>query len=289
MLTHIRTIIKNAEKGGYAVGAFNINNLETLIAVLNAAEKLKSPVIIQTTEGAIKYGGHEELAAMVRAAAADLKVPVALHLDHGHDLEVIKKCFDLGYSSVMIDASDKPLKENTRLTKKVVQLAHRKKIWVQAELGRLEGSEDWLKVGTGQGFFTEPAEAKQFVKDTGVDVFAPAIGNYHGVQKILQNKVLKLDLKRLEKIDKLVKVPLALHGASGFSSYQIKNAIKRGIRVINIDSELRISFTRAEKKFLRSNKDVFDPRKILTPAIKEMQKTVEQKIKLFGSKGKGGR
>ncbi|MBT5338428.1 class II fructose-1,6-bisphosphate aldolase [Candidatus Falkowbacteria bacterium] len=286
MLVHVKKIISKAERGGYAVGAFNVNNLEIIAAVLNAAEKLKSPVIIQTTEGAIEYAGLEELVALVKAAAADLKVPVALHLDHGHDFELIKKCIEYGYSSVMIDASDKPFKKNIALVKKVVNYAHKRQVWVQAELGRLEGSEDWIKVGQKDVYLTEPEEAKDFVKQTGVDTFAPAIGNYHGVGKIINKKVLKLDLKRLEKIDKLVKVPLVLHGASGFPDNQIKGAVKAGVRVINIDSELRISFTKAERKFLKLNKDVYDPRKILAPAIKAMQKTVEKKILVLGSNDK---
>ena len=286
MLTHIKKILQKAEKGGYAVGAFNINNLEALKAILEAAEKLKSPVIIQTSEGAIKYAGHEELAALVLAAAEDAKVPVALHLDHGHDLNVIKKCIKLGYSSVMIDASDKDYKENVRLTKKVVQIAKKSNVWVQAELGRLQGSEDWVKVSGDQAFLTDPEEAKAFVRETKVNTFAPAVGNYHGVQKIVKKKKLRLDLKRLKKIDKIVPVPLVLHGASGFSDYQIKNAVKSGVRVINIDSDLRISFAKAERKFFKKNKDVYDPRKILSPGTKAMQKTVEKKIRLFGSQNK---
>ncbi len=286
MLVHIKKIVNDAEKGGYAVGAFNVNNLEILQAVLQAAEKLKSPVIIQTTEGAIEYAGHEELTALVKASAQDLKIPVALHLDHGHSFDVIKKCIKLGYSSVMIDSSDKGYDENIKNVKKVVEYAHQRKVWVQAELGRLEGSEDWLKVGKNKAFLTEPPEALDFVRKTKVDTFAPAIGNYHGVQKIVSKKVLRLDLNRLEKIDKLVKVPLVLHGASGFSDYQIKQAVKRGVRVINIDSELRVSFTRAERKFLQENTNVYDPRKILSPAILAMQKTVEKKIKVFGSQNK---
>jgi fructose-bisphosphate aldolase, class II len=286
MLVHIKKIIRDAEKRKYAVGAFNINNLEAMMAVLLAAKKQKSPVIIQTSEGALKYAGLEEIAAMVKAASYDMKIPVALHLDHGHDWETIKKCIKFGFSSIMIDASHLEYKENLKMTKKVVKYAHSKKVWVQAELGRLEGAEDWVKVGKGEGFFTDPDQAKEFVKLTGVDTFAPAIGNYHGVQKIIGKKPLRLDLKRLEKIDKLVKVPLVLHGASGFSDYQIKNAIKQGVRVINIDSDLRVSFTRAERKFFEENKNVFDPRKILAPGIQAMQKTVEKKMKMFGSRNK---
>ena len=286
MLVHIKKIIADAEKRGYAVGAFNVNNLEAVQAVLRAAEKLKSPVVIQTTEGAIKYAGLNELFAIVKAAAAEVSVPVALHLDHGHDFELIKKCVQIGYSSVMIDGSALPYKENVAITRRVVKYAHAHKVFVQAELGRLQGLEDWLKTGANQAFLTEPEEAERFVAETKVDAFAVAIGNYHGVEKVLKNKPLKLDLKRLEKIDKLVKAPLVLHGASGFPAGQLKRAIKAGVRVINIDSDLRIAFVQAEKKFLRENTNEYDPRHVLAPATEAMQKMVEGKMKIFGRVGK---
>lgn len=283
MLVHIKKIIAGAEKGGYAVGAFNVNNLEAVQAVLSAAEKLKSPVIIQTTEGAIKYAGLNELFAIVKAAAAEVDVPVALHLDHGHDFALIKKCVQIGYSSVMIDGSALPYKDNVATARRVVKYAHAHKVFVQAELGRLQGLEDWLKTGAKQAFLTEPEEAAQFVAATKVDAFAVAIGNYHGVEKVLKNNPLTLDLKRLEKIDKLVKAPLVLHGASGFPAGQLKRAIKAGVRVINIDSDLRIAFVQAEKKFLQENKNEYDPRHVLAPATRAMEKMVESKIKMFGS------
>lgn len=286
MLVHIKEIIKKAEASKYAVGAFNVNNLEIVQAVISAAEKMNSPVIIQTTEGAIEYAGLEELAALIKAAAKEAKVPVALHLDHGHDFELIKKAIDLGYSSVMIDASDKPFNENIKQVKKVVRYAHMRKVWVQAELGQLAGAEDWIKVSEAMELFTDPTEARRFVILTKIDTFAPAVGNYHGVAKIVKKKKLKLNLKLLEKIDNMVSVPLVLHGASGFPVKEIKGAIKAGIRIINIDSELRVSFVKAEKKFLAANKSEFDPRKVLAPAIQEMKRTVEKKIIMFGSQNK---
>lgn len=286
MLVHIKKIIAQAEKQKYAVGAFNVNNLEATLAVLNAAEDSKSPVIIQTTEGAIKYAGLEELAALIKAAAAEVSVPVALHLDHGHDYKLIKNCIDEGYSSVMVDASAYPYKKNVQLTKKVVQYAHKKGVWVQAELGTLEGAEDWVSVASGESYLTSAEEARLFVKETGVDCFAPSVGNYHGVAKITEKKKLILDLKRLKEIDKIVPVPLVLHGASGFPATQIKAAIKAGVRVINIDSDLRVSFAKAERKFIMSHKDEYDPRKILQPGIEAMQKKAAEKMKIFGSQGK---
>lgn len=284
MLVHIKEIIKKAVAGKYAVGAFNVNNLEILQAVLRAAEKLRSPVIVQTTEGAIEYAGLAELAGMVKAGAENINVPVALHLDHGKNFDLVKKCVQAGYSSIMIDASDKPLPENIRQTRKIVQYCHRKNVCVQAELGRLEGVEDWLKVNKNEEFLTDPRKAREFVEQTKIDFFAPAVGNYHGVLKLVNKKRLRLDLKRLAEIAKMVKIPFVLHGASGFPDAQIKKAIALGVRVINIDSELRVSFARAERKFLMENKDVFDPRKILNPATAAMQKVVEKKIRVFGSR-----
>jgi fructose-bisphosphate aldolase class II len=287
MLVPVKKIIADAEKSGYAVGAFNVNNLEAVQAVLRAAEKLKSPVIIQTTEGAIKYAGLKELVAIVKAAAEEMSVPVALHLDHGHDFTLIKKCVQAGYSSVMIDGSALPYKENVALTRKIAKYAHAHRVFVQSELGRLQGLEDWVKTGARDAFLTEPEEARRFVTETGIDALAVAIGNYHGVEKIVEKRPLKLDLKRLEKIDKLVNVPLVLHGASGFPSAQIKRAIKLGIRVINIDSDLRVSFANAERSFLKDHRNEFDPRKILAPATEAMQAMAEGKMRMFGSVGRG--
>jgi len=211
---------------------------------------------------------------------------VALHLDHGHDFELIKKCVQIGYSSVMIDGSALPYQENVVATCRVVKYAHAHKVFVQAELGRLQGLEDWLQTGAKDAFLTEPEEAKRFVLETKVDAFAVAIGNYHGVEKVLKNRPLTLDLKRLEKIDKLVKAPLVLHGASGFPAGQLKRAIKSGVRIINIDSDLRIAFVQAERKFLRDNENEYDPRHVLEPATEAMRKMVESKIRIFGSAGK---
>ncbi|MBU1132255.1 class II fructose-bisphosphate aldolase [Patescibacteria group bacterium] len=286
MLVHIKKIIRKAQQFGYAVPAFNVNNLETIIAVLRAAEKMKSPVILQATESAIAYAGLEELSALMRAAAGEVNVPVAIHLDHGHDLKIIKQAIAQDFFSVMIDGSACPYKKNVLLTKKVVRFAHEKKVWVQGEIGRLEGAEDWVKTGKLEAFFTEPEDAVRFVQDTGVDALAVAIGNYHGVEKIIEKKELKLDLKRLAEIATVVRAPLVLHGASGFPAGQIKKAIKSGIRIINIDSELRISFAKAQMEFWRKNNKIFDPRKILKPSILKMQKTAEEKIKIFGCKGK---
>ncbi|MFH0987916.1 MAG: class II fructose-bisphosphate aldolase [Parcubacteria group bacterium] len=286
MLVHIRSIVRGAVAGKYAVGAFNVNDLEMTQAVLRAADKLKSPVIIQVTESAIAYAGLDELFALIKAGADEIKAPVAIHLDHGHDFELIRKCVASGFSSVMIDGSALPFEENVALTKKVVDYCHGKNVWVQGEIGRLSGVQGAKIITKEAAGFTDPREAALFVEKTGVDAVAVSVGNIHGVQKIVQRQPKKLNLKRLAEIAKIVKIPIVLHGASGFSGAQIKKAIALGVRIANIDSELRLAFSGAERKFLLNNKTATDPRKILRPAIIEMQKTVEKKIKMFACEKK---
>ena len=304
MLVSLKQVLQKADKGGYAVPAFNINNLEILQAVMAAAVKLKSPVIIQTSEGAIEYAGMNYLKALVYEAAKTV-VPVVFHLDHGKDLKVIAQAIDSGYTSVMIDASTKSYHENVSETRKVVSWAKKRGVSVEAELGAIKGIEDLVSVSEKQAFFTDPAQARDFVKDTGCDALAVSIGTAHGAFKS-KGKV-KLDIKRLAKINKLVDVPLVLHGASavpkklvelankygaemggteGVPDGQIKLAIRAGIRKINTDTDLRLAFAAGVRRALAEDKKVFDPRKILIPARELMQKTAEERIKLFGSAGK---
>ncbi|MFH0779650.1 MAG: class II fructose-bisphosphate aldolase [Parcubacteria group bacterium] len=286
MLVHIKHIIKKAQAGNYAVGAFNVNDLEMVLAVLAAAEKMKSPAIIQVTESAIKYAGLKELFAIVKIGADEIRAPIAIHLDHGQDFETIKKCVAAGFSSVMIDGSALPYATNVALSKKVVQYCHRRNVFVQAELGQLQGPRPRGKREITRAQATDPAQAADFALATGIDALAVSIGNIHGVKKIIKHLPKKLNLKRLKEIAKLTHIPLVLHGASGFPAEQIKKAVKSGIKIVNIDSELRLSFAAAEKKFFRENNNIFDPRKILSPAIAAMRKTVERKIKMFGSENK---
>lgn len=304
MLITLKQVLQKADRGGYAVPAFNINNLEILQAVMEAAVKLKSPVIIQTSEGAIEYAGMDYLKALVCEAAKSL-VPVVFHLDHGKDLKIIKQAIDSGYTSVMIDASTKPYQENVDETRKVVGWAKKRGVSVEAELGAIKGIEDLVSVSEKEAFFTDPMQARDFVKDTGCDALAVSIGTAHGAFKS-KGKV-KLDVKRLAEINRLVDVPLVLHGASGVpkklvavaNKYgadlggtegvpdgQIKLAIKAGIRKINTDTDLRLAFAAGVRKALAKDKNGFDPRKILIPARDLMQKTAEERIKLFGSAGK---
>lgn len=300
MFANTKTLLKKAQIGNYAVPHFNINNLEIVQGLINAANKLKSPVILAISQGAIKYAGLEYLTEIVKVATKQSTVPIALHLDHGTDLNIIKQCIKLKFSSIMIDASHLPLKKNIQITKKVVKLAHKHNISVEAELGTIGGSEDNIKSKNIK--YTNPIQAKDFVKQTNCDFLAIAIGTSHGAYKFIGNA--KLNINLLKKIKDQVKVPLVLHGASscpksivnlaqkfganlknvkGVPESQIKLAIKNGICKVNTDTDLRISFDAAIRKFLSKNPTIFDPRKILSPARDLVQKTAEEKIKLFGS------
>lgn len=304
MLVTSKEILTKAKKGKYAVGAFNVNDLEIMQAIVAGAMRLRSPVILQTSEGAIEYAGLKYLAGMIKTAAHENKIPIVLHLDHGKDISTIKKCIKEGYTSVMIDASHYDFDRNASITKKVVAMCHKRGIPVEAELGTIGGAED--KVSERKIILTDPKYAKKFVDKTGIDSLAVAIGTSHGVYKFKGNA--NMDIKRLKEIKAKVKVPLVLHGASGVpkdivrkavkygarfedasgvTDSQIKQAIKNGICKVNTDTDLRLSFTAAEREFLAKNPKEFDPRKILKPAKELIQKTVERRIRLFGSDGKG--
>ncbi len=304
-LVTMKEILQEASGKGYGVGAFNINNLEFLKAIIEAAEEERSPVIIAVSEGAMKYAGIEYLAEMVKIAAQQTDIPVALHVDHGKHWEVIVSAIRYGFTSVMIDASDKSFEENVRITSKVVDLAHAVGVTVEAEIGRLKGVEDIVNVSEREAVLTDPDEAKEFVEQTGVDALAVAVGTSHGAYKFRGEP--RLDIERIKKIRDLVKIPLVLHGASGVipeiveiaEKYgaelkgakgvpddQIKEAIKAGIAKINIDTDLRLSFLAGVRKFLYENPDVFDPRKYLGEGMKYVRETVRAKMKLFGSSGR---
>lgn len=277
MLVSGKQILDEANLKYFAVGAFNVNNLESLQAVIAAAEKKHSPVIIQTSEGAIKYAGLEYLSAMIRLAAQKASVPVALHLDHGTSYDVIMKCIANGWSSVMIDASKFDLETNITLTKEIVKVAHACGISVEAELGRLSGNEDQISVDQKDALFTDPDEALYFVKQTNVDSLAIAIGSAHGLYKGKP----QLDFERLKTIKSLLKMPIVLHGASGIPDDDLKKAISLGVNKINIDTDLRIAFKNGCKYILDTKPDVFDPRIICGNAREFMQKVVEEKISIF--------
>lgn len=296
-------ILKKAQKNRYAVGAFNVYNIETIQAVVNAANNQKSPALLTTSEGAIKYAGIKNLKEIINNNCKDSKIPFCLHLDHGTELEVIKSCIKNNYNSVMIDASAYEFEKNIKITKKVVTLAHKKGISVEAELGTLSGVEDNIK--SEKIIYTDPLKAKEFVEKSGCDSLAIAIGTSHGAYKFSGDAKLRIDI--LQDIRKKIDTPLVLHGASGVpkeivelaNKYgaklgnakgvpdnEIMQAIKNGVSKINIDTDSRISFTAGIRKVLTENPSEFDPRKIMGPGKELMQKTVEQKMKMFGSSGK---
>lgn len=272
-----KEMLLDAQKNGYAVGAFNAENMEMVQAIVAAAENMNSPVIIQTTPGTLKYAPPKVFAGMVSRLARDAKVPVALHLDHGSSYELCETCAQEGYTSLMIDGSLLPFEENIALTRRVVAMACG--LPVEAELGTVGGKEDDHSA-TPQ--YTDPAQAAEFVNATGVSSFAPAIGTAHGVYKAEP----KLDLERLSEIRKVVSVPLVLHGTSGVPLDTVRECIRRGICKINYATDLRIAYSDAVKQSLAAKPDAYDPKKYSTEGRAAVQKRVEELIRVCGSDGK---
>ena len=304
MLLTNKEILASARDEKYAVGAFNINNLESLQAVITAAQEENSPVIVAVTPSAIEYAGLIYLAEIVKTSAQLAPVRMSLHLDHGKEIETITRCVDAGFTSVMIDGSHLGFEENIALTRKVIELAHPKSVAVEAELGRLAGVEE-VSVEEKDAILTDPEAAKEFVERTHVDALAVAIGTSHGAYKFKGEP--KLDLKRLAEIRENLNVPIVLHGASGVPAWiiekatkygaqlagakgmpdeSIKRAIKLGIVKINIDTDLRLAFTATIREVLATTPAQFDPRKILEPAREAMKDVVRNKMRLFGSSNK---
>lgn len=301
MLVTNRDLLLTARREAYAVGAFNISNLESLLAVIEAAVEEKSPVIIAVTPSSIQYAGLSYIEEMVKTAAESLSLPLSLHLDHGKNLETISRCVGAGFTSVMIDGSHLKFEENIVLTKRVVDLAHPRRVSVEAELGKLAGIEE-PSIEAGEASLTDPDAAKDFVESTDVDALAVAIGTSHGAYKFKGEP--KLDFERLKLIRERVDVPLVLHGASSVPSWIVEKAIKYGaelsgakgipeehirkavslgITKINIDTDLRLAFTATIREFLAKSPIEFDPRKILGPAKEAMKEVVKGKMRLFGS------
>jgi fructose-bisphosphate aldolase class II len=302
MLTSLHHLLTQAEKKKNAVGAFNIYNLETVQAVIAAAEAEGAPAILQTSEAAVHYAGMETLGALVHLFAKKTKIAIAFHLDHGKNEKLVMEAIKSGwYGSVMFDGSALPYKENLRLTKKFVKEAHARGVAVEAEVGAIAGIEDFVSVKERNAHLTSPKQALEFATETGCDALAIAIGTKHGAYKFSGD--CALDFDRLTEIKKIVKIPLVLHGASGVpadvkknaikfgakigeakgvSDPAIKKAIKGGIRKINIDTDLRIAFNAGLRRFLKENPEVIDPRAILSAGKDEMIKIVRQKMRLFG-------
>lgn len=312
-------MFKKAYEGGYAIGAFNVNNMEIVQGITRAAKKLNAPVILQCSAGARKYASHDYLVAMVKAAAEETGLPIALHLDHGPDFETCKACIDGGFTSVMIDGSSKPYEENIALTKKVVEYAHAHGVVVEGELGTLAGVEDDVKVEAGNESYTRPEEVEDFVNRTGVDSLAIAIGTSHGAYKFTAAQCTRNEKGelvppplRFDILDEIVRrlpgFPIVLHGSSsvpqefvkminenggkmpdavGIPEDQLRQAARGAVCKINIDSDLRLAMTGTIRKYFAEHPADFDPRQYLKPARENIKQLVKHKlINVLGCDGK---
>jgi fructose-bisphosphate aldolase class II len=277
-----KELLEKAMREKYAVGAFNANNIEMVQAIVEAAEEEKAPVILQASQGAIKYAGLENIAAIVKNAAAMAKVPIALHLDHGTDYEQNVKCFRMGFTSLMFDGSKLPYEKNIAITKKIVEMGHAVAVPVEGEIGRIAGTEDHITVSEVEANMTEPEEALRFVEDTGVDSLAVAVGSVHRMKK----KEAKLDHARIKNIAKLVKIPLVLHGSSGVMDDEMRKGIQEGLCKINVATQLNMAFVEGMRKALNEKPEEVDPRKILEVSKELLKKVVKDRIRVFGSQGK---
>ena len=276
MLVTTKEMLLKAQEGNYAVGAFNVENMEMVMAVIAAAEELNAPVIMQTTPSTVKYAGLDYYLANVATAAKNAKVPVAMHLDHGSSFSLAMQALRQGYTSIMIDGSHSVFEENIAITKSVVNACKPSNIPVEAELGKVGGKEDDLD--GGDGGYTDPKEALEFVQKTGVNSLAVAIGTAHGVYK----GEPKLDLDRLVEIRKVVDVPLVLHGASGLSEEAVKESIKRGICKVNFATELRIAYTDGVKELLEEKPETIDPKKYGVVGIEKVKELVKNRMMMCG-------
>ena len=306
-LVTTKEMFEKSMEEGFAIGAFNINNMEIIQGIVDAAQKQNSPVILQASSGAIKYARINYLMKMVEAAVEETNIPIAIHLDHGPDFETCKMCIDNGFTSVMIDGSKYSFEENVALTKKVVDYAHERGVVVEAELGQLAGIEDDVNVSEEDAKYTDPDQAKEFVERTGCDSLAIAIGTSHGAYKFKGEARLRMDILKQVK-EKIPNTPIVLHGAStvipelvetcnsyggdipgakGVPDEILHEASLSGVSKINVDTDLRLAFTGEIRKSLAENPSAFDPRKYLTPAREKITEVVEHKIKdVFGSSNK---
>ncbi|HHU27571.1 TPA: class II fructose-1,6-bisphosphate aldolase [bacterium] len=308
-LVNTKEMFKKAYEGGYAIGAFNVNNMEIVQAITEAAKLENSPVILQVSAGARKYAKHIYLVKLVEAALADTDIPIALHLDHGDSFELCKACIDGGFTSVMIDGSHLPFEENIALTKKVVDYAHAHNVTVEGELGRLAGIEDAINVSEEDAMFTNPDEVEEFVKRTGVDSLAIAIGTSHGAFKFKPGQKPQLRFDILEEISRrLPNFPIVLHGASsvmqeyvkivnenggkmpdaiGIPEEMLRKAASMAVCKINIDSDLRLAMTASIRKHFNEHPEHFDPRQYLGVARNNIREVVRHKIRnVLGSSNK---
>ena len=273
-------MLRKADKEGYAVGAFNVENMEMVMAVIKACEELNAPAILQTTPSTVKYAGLDMYYANVAAAAKAASVPIALHLDHGNSFELAMQALRVGYTSIMIDGSKLEFEDNIALSKRVADACAPSGIPVEAELGKVGGKEDDLSCDDPG--YTDPDDAVRFVNETGVTSLAVAIGTAHGIYK----GEPKLDVERLSDIRKVVSIPLVLHGASGVPDEAVRDCIRRGISKVNFATELRIAFSDGIKEYLKGDPDVFDPKKYGAVGMQKVTELVKAKIRVCGSDGK---
>ena len=277
-------MLKKAQEGGYAIGAFNANNMEIVQAIVAAAEERRSPVILQASQGAIKYAGLGMIVAMVREAAASA-VPVALHLDHGTDLDQNIRCLRAGFTSLMYDGSKLPFEENVANTKVIVGMAHACGLAVEAEIGQIGKLDDSDEPGVAldkiREMMADPDEAADFIRQTGADFLAAAVGTIHGCRE----PIAKLDVERITRIRELTDCPLVLHGASGCTDEEITKGINAGVCKINIDTRIRNAFVTRMREVLADNPNEIDPRKILGPCRDAAKEVVLDRIRAFGCSG----
>lgn len=308
-LVTTKEMFEKAYKGGYAIGAFNVNNMEIVQGITEAAAELNAPLILQVSKGARAYANHTYLMKLVEAAVIETGLPIVLHLDHGDSFDICKSCIDGGFTSVMIDASSKPFEENIELTKKVVEYAHDHGVVVEAELGTLAGIEDEVKVSAEDSSYTRPEDVQEFVERTGCDSLAIAIGTSHGAYKFKPGTDPKLRFDILEEVEKrLPNFPIVLHGASsvpqkfvriinenggnmpgaiGVPEDQLRKAASMAVCKINIDSDLRLAMTASIRQYLNQHPDHFDPRQYLKPARAAIKDMVAHKIvDVLGCNGK---
>lgn len=271
-----KQMLLDAQKGGYAVGAFNVENMEMVKAVIAAAKELQAPVMLQTTPSTVKYGTLKTYQALVAAEAEKAGIPVCLHLDHGSSFELAVRAIQAGYTSVMIDGSHEDFEQNVALTKKVTEVAKACGVSVEAELGKVGGKEDDLEAEGDTN--TDPAEAREFVERTGVDSLAIAIGTAHGFYA----DTPVLDKERVSEVKSLVSIPLVLHGASGLRDEDIRDCVQRGMCKVNFATELRVAYTDAGKKLIAENPDMFDPKKLGGVGMEAVKELVKNRILVCG-------
>lgn len=281
-LVPMTEFLPRAKRERFAVGQFNINNLEFTQAITAAGVEEQSPLIFGVSEGAMRYIGLDYVVAIAKTAAAKSGLPIALHLDHGSSFDVVMRCIQAGFSSVMFDGSQYPFEENVRLTKEVVRAAHAVGVSVEGELGTIGGVEDDVHVDESEAALAKPDEAIRFYEETGVDALAIAVGTAHGLYK--GEPKIRFDI--IEEVSRAIDVPIVLHGGSGVSDEAIQRAISLGVGKINVNTESQVACTNTVRTLLNENESMIDPRKYLGPARDAIQEVVQAKMRLFGSSHK---